>query len=191
MGTLNMHRMFNPKSIAVIGAGERQGRIGAAIMNNLLKGEFPGEVYPVNPKYDAVMGLPCFPHVTDIKEPVDMAIIATPIKGVPDIVDACSNAGLAGAVIISSGGKEMGAAGRRIEMQIMEKAKKKQPAHHWTQLSGYCEHRKKILMPALPISRPYPEKLPFFPRVGLYVPLSWTWPCVKMWDSAILSAWEP
>lgn len=124
MGTINMHRMFNPKSIAVIGAGERQGRIGAAIMNNLLKSEFPGEVYPVNPKYDAVMGLPCFPHVTAIEKPVDMAIIATPIKGVPDIVEACSNAGLAGAVVISSGGKEMGASGRRIEMQIMEKAKK-------------------------------------------------------------------
>jgi len=165
MGTLNMHRMFNPKSIAVIGAGERQGRIGAAIMNNLLKGEFPGEVYPVNPKYDAVMGLPCFPHVTDIKEPVDMAIIATPIKGVPDIVDACSNAGLAGAVIISSGGKEMGAAGRRIEMQIMEKAKKKQPAHHWTQLSGYCEHRKNFNA-SFAHQSPLPGKIAFLSQSG-------------------------
>ncbi|SMC99573.1 acetyltransferase [Desulfocicer vacuolatum DSM 3385] len=124
MGTINMHRMFNPKSVAVIGAGERPGRIGAAIMNNLLNCEFPGEVYPVNPKYDTVMGLPCFSRVSAIGKPVDTAIIATPITGVPDIVEECATAALAGAVIISSGGKEMGASGRRIEKKIMERVKK-------------------------------------------------------------------
>ena len=123
MGTMNMHRLFNPKSVAVIGAGEHPGHIGTAIMNNLLNGGFPGKIYPVNPKYDTVMGLDCMPHPTALEAPVDMAVIATPINTVPKIVQDCADKGLAGAVVISAGGKEAGAPGRRIEAQIMEVAR--------------------------------------------------------------------
>ena len=124
MGTINMHRLFNPKSVAVIGAGERQGHIGAAIMNNLLKGQFPGKIYPVNPRHETVSGLPCFPDVSAIEATVDIAVIATPITTVPRIVADCGDVGIAGAVVISSGGKEVGKRGRIIEAQIMESARK-------------------------------------------------------------------
>ena len=124
MSTINMHRLFNPKSVAVIGAGERPGHIGAAIMNNLLNGGFPGKIYPVNPKYDTVMGLDCVPHLAALETSVDMAIIATPINTVPEIVEDCGNKGLGGVVVISAGGKETGAPGRRIEAQIMDIARK-------------------------------------------------------------------
>ena len=123
MGTMNMHRIFNPESIAVVGAGEKEGSIGAAIMNNLIKGKFPGAIYPVNPKYAHVMGLPCFPDIAAIKDPVDVAVVATPIHTAADIVGACGAAGVAGVVILSSGGREVGQSGRDMEARIMARAR--------------------------------------------------------------------
>ncbi len=123
MSTVNLHKIFNPESIAVIGAGEKQGTIGSSIMSNLVNGGFNGKVFPVNPKYKDVMGFRCFPDVAAIEYSVDMAVIATPIDTVPLLVESCGKAGIAGAVIISSGGREVGEAGRKIEAEILEKAR--------------------------------------------------------------------
>lgn len=124
MGTLHLHRMFNPESIAVVGAGETKGSIGAAIMDNLVQGGFPGRIYPVNPKYDNVMGFPCFSGISAIEKPVDVAVIATPIQTVPDIVTDCGAAGVAGVVVLSAGGREVGKTGRDMEAKIMAAARK-------------------------------------------------------------------
>ncbi len=123
MTTMNLHRLFNPESVAVIGAGERNGSIGYSIMKNLFETGFKGKIFPVNPKYKQVMGIPAFSDIRDIGEAMDMAVIATPMTHIPEIVDACGNAGLAGVVIISSGGKETGEKGRDMERRIMEKAR--------------------------------------------------------------------
>jgi acetyltransferase len=124
MSTLNLHRLFNPKSVAVIGASEKDNSVGFSIMNNLLKSGFKGEITPVNHKHKSIMGLPSVDSVRNIESSVDMAVIATPIHTVPEIVDSCGKAGLAGAVIISSGGKEIGKEGQKIETQILENARK-------------------------------------------------------------------
>jgi acetyltransferase len=110
MSTLNLHRLFNPKSVAVIGAIEKKDSVGFSIMNNLLKSGFKGEITPANHKHKSIMGRPSVDSVRDIESSVDMAVIETPINTVPEIVDSCGKAGLAGAVIISSGGKEIGTA---------------------------------------------------------------------------------
>ena len=96
MSTLNLHRLFNPKTIAVIGASGKRRSIGFSIMKNLLKNRFKGEIYPVNPKHKTVMGLPCFTNIEDIKSVLDLAIIAVPINLIPPIIESCGKAGIAG-----------------------------------------------------------------------------------------------
>ncbi len=122
MSKKHLGKLLNPESIAVIGAGTKQGSIGAAIMENLISGQFLGEVYPINPNHDKIMGRRCYPDIPSIKKPVHMAVIATPIQTVPDIIDQCGHAGIGGVVIISAGGKEIGEAGHEIEKEIMERA---------------------------------------------------------------------
>lgn len=123
MSTINLHRTFNPGAIAVVGASERKGSIGFSIMKNLVKSGFKGELFPVNPKHRTIMGLPSVPNVGDIETSVDLAVIATPIKHTPEIIEACGKKDIAGAVIVSAGGREIGEKGRKIESRILEKAR--------------------------------------------------------------------
>ena len=124
MSTHNLSRLFNPKSVAVIGASEKEGSVGCAIMKRLVAGKGKFDVFPVNPRHKKVFDLPCVPRVQKIEKPVDMAVIATPIQTVPKLVGACGEKGVAGAVVISSGGRETGAKGQAIEEQILAAAQK-------------------------------------------------------------------
>lgn len=124
MSTINLHRLFNPESMAVVGASEKKGSVGFSIMQNLINYGFKGDIFPVNPKRKSIMGLESYANIQDIGSKVDMAVIATPIHTTPEIVDSCGKAGMAGAVIISSGGRETGEKGQEIEARILEKARK-------------------------------------------------------------------
>ncbi|MFA5903197.1 MAG: acetate--CoA ligase family protein, partial [Desulfobacula sp.] len=124
MTIVNLDRLFNPKSVAVIGASEKQDTVGFLIMENLVGKGFDGKIIPVNPRYKQIMGHKTFPRIEDAGEGIDMAVIATPIHTVPEIIESCGNAGLAGVVIVSSGGKEVGLKGREIEDRILQTAKK-------------------------------------------------------------------
>ncbi|MEM2211236.1 MAG: CoA-binding protein [Nitrososphaerales archaeon] len=108
-------KMFNPKSIALIGATEREGSVGQAIMKNLMMGKDKRSIYPINPKRDVVMGLKCFAHIKDVPEHVDLAIIATPSNTVPSLVEECGLANVDGVVIISAGFREIGEEGAKLE----------------------------------------------------------------------------
>ncbi|MEM3012510.1 MAG: CoA-binding protein, partial [Candidatus Hadarchaeales archaeon] len=81
--------MLNPKVVALIGASEREGSVGNQIMKNLLTGKDRRKIYPVNPNHQTVMGLKCFPSITQVPEHVDLAVVAIPAKGVPSVVDEC------------------------------------------------------------------------------------------------------
>jgi acetyltransferase len=113
---------FKPDAVAVIGASEKEGSIGLALVKNLKQGRFSGKIYPVNPNYQKVQGLPASPAVTAVKAPVDLAVIAIPIKGVPEVIRECGQAGVKGVIIISAGGKEVGPEGEAIEAAIKEEA---------------------------------------------------------------------
>ena len=118
MSQYNLERIFKPLRVAVVGASEKTGSIGNALMKNLIEGGFSQTLLPVNLKYETVHGLPTVNSIRDLEPGVDLAIIATPIKTVPDIVQECVKNKTAGAIIISAGGKEVGEAGRKIEEQI-------------------------------------------------------------------------
>jgi len=124
MSIVNLDRLFNPKTVALIGASEKEGSVGYLIMKNLLEKGYKGKIVPVNPGYDKIMGQKAFARIEDADSAIDMAVIATPLRMVPQIVESCGNAGLAGVVIVSSGGKEIGAKGKLMEDEILNIAKK-------------------------------------------------------------------
>ena len=109
---------FTPKSVAVIGASETAGSVGRTILWNLLGSPFGGTVFPVNPAHASVMGVKAYPKIGDVPEKVELAIISTPARITPGIVADCADAGVRGVIIVSSGFKETGAAGERLEQEI-------------------------------------------------------------------------
>ena len=124
MSIYNLDSFFSPGSIAVFGASERQGSIGKAVMENLINAKFEKAIFPINPKYKQVFGRKAFSRITKIDDSIDLAVIATPIGTVTDIVAQCTKKKVKAAVIISAGGKEMGEEGKQIEANIEKIARK-------------------------------------------------------------------
>lgn len=120
MVTLNLDKIFHPKSVAIIGASDEEGTVGCALMKNFRELGFEGKLYPVNIRKSEVFGLQAFPSVDRIPETVDLAVIATPARTVPDIVEQCGKMGVKGLIIISAGFKEIGAEGKALEEKITQ-----------------------------------------------------------------------
>ncbi|GHD68416.1 bifunctional acetate--CoA ligase family protein/GNAT family N-acetyltransferase [Jeongeupia chitinilytica] len=93
--------LFDPRSVAVIGASERAGSVGAVVLANLLESGYTGKVFPVNLRHAKVQGVAAFKHVRDIGSPVELALITTPSKTLPDVIEECGRAGIRAAVIMS------------------------------------------------------------------------------------------
>ena len=119
--TLGM--FFHPKSVAVIGATEKAGHVGRAILWNLISSPFGGTVYPVNSKRASVLGIRAYPSITAVPERVDLAVVVTPAASVPGVIKECVDARVKGAVIISAGFREIGARGIELESQILATAR--------------------------------------------------------------------
>jgi acetate---CoA ligase (ADP-forming) len=110
--------LFEPRTIAVVGASPTEGSVGWAIFRNLLLNGFSGTLFPVNPKYQSVMGVPCYPNVDAIDREVDLVVVAIPASGVPDLLRACASKGVKAAIVISAGFKEVGPSGAMLEKEI-------------------------------------------------------------------------
>ena len=119
-----LQAIFAPKNVAVIGATEKAGSVGRTILWNLISSPFGGAVFPINPKYPAVLGIKAYPNISSVPDPVDLAVIVTPAPTVPDLVGECVNMGVKGAIIISAGFKEVGEAGAELERQVLERARR-------------------------------------------------------------------
>jgi acetyl coenzyme A synthetase (ADP forming)-like protein len=116
--------IFEPKSIAVIGASKTIGKVGNAILTNIIESKFNGAVYPVNPKYDSISSLRAYADVTEITDTIDLAIICIPPTAVEAALEQCAKKGIKGVVLISAGFKEVGAVGKKLEDAIIYTAKK-------------------------------------------------------------------
>ncbi len=114
--------IFAPKNVAVIGATETPGSVGRTIVWNLISSPFGGTVFPINPKRPSVLGIKAYPSISDVHEPVDLAVIVTPAQTVPGIISECVDYGVKSAIVISAGFKETGPGGVELERQIMEHA---------------------------------------------------------------------
>ncbi len=113
-----LEALFNPVSIAVIGASQDPKKVGYAVLDNLKKYGFRGELYPINPAGGEILGLKAYAKLADIGKEVDLAVIAIPARFVPDALGECAAAGITSAVILSAGFKEAGREGTLLEEQL-------------------------------------------------------------------------
>lgn len=112
--------LFAPRRIAVIGASDRPGSVGGAVLRNL-RG-YAGEVVPVNPRHAEVLGLAAVPDIRSVRAPVDLAVIVTPAESVAGLVAACAEAGVRGAIVVAAGFQEAGPAGGRRQAEVLAAA---------------------------------------------------------------------
>jgi acetyltransferase len=120
----NLDKIFHPQSVAVVGASRRSQSVGHTVLHNLIDGGFKGDVYPVNPKYEAIGNTPCFADVATLPKAADLVVICTPARTVPEIVRQCGEAGILGILILSAGFRETGEAGMQLEQAVQEQARK-------------------------------------------------------------------
>ncbi len=113
-----LDKFFQPESIAIVGASAKENSIGRILIENLQKDGFPGGIYPINPKHEQILGIPAFPSIAAAPAGIDLAIVAVPIQGVPEVMRECGQAKVPGVIIISAGGKEVGEEGTKIEAEI-------------------------------------------------------------------------
>jgi len=115
--------LFNPKSIAVVGASTRPMTVGNDLFRNLLFTEFQGPVYPINPKADAILGVHCYPSLRALPKPADLAVVVVPAAAILDVVADAKAAGVKAMVLISAGFKETGAEGAKLELQLRDRVR--------------------------------------------------------------------
>lgn len=116
--------LFEPRSVALVGATEIESKVGGRVLENLLGASFGGSLYAVNPKYSNVRGVPCFPSLEQLPERVDLAVVATPASTVPDIIESCGRAGIPAAVVITAGFSETGPEGAALERAVLAAARR-------------------------------------------------------------------
>ncbi len=116
--------LFNPKTVAVVGATNNKESVGYGIMHNILGSGFEGIVYPVNRKRISIQGVRAYPGVKDIPDRVDLAVVATPAAFIPQITEECGEAGIKAMVIISAGFLEAGEEGKALFARVKAIAKK-------------------------------------------------------------------
>lgn len=119
-----LDQLFNPKSIAVIGASDRIHSVGRLVFENILNGKYAGQFYPVNLKHTQVQGHLAYSSINKINQSIDLAIITTPALTVPEIITQCGEKGVRAVIIISAGFSETGEKGLELEKEIEIIAKK-------------------------------------------------------------------
>jgi acyl-CoA synthetase (NDP forming) len=103
----NLKNIFEPKTVAIVGASSTPNKIGNIIIKNFIESKFSGKVYPINPKYTEMFGLKCYSNVSEINGKIDCVIIATPAETVPQIMEQCAAKKVGGVVILSGGFEEV------------------------------------------------------------------------------------
>ncbi|MDY6911390.1 MAG: acetate--CoA ligase family protein [Chloroflexota bacterium] len=122
--TKNIKSIMSPRSVAVVGATNRQGSVGLSVFRNILSAGFQGVLYPVNPKAISVQSVRAYPRLADIPDEVDMAVVIVPAEMVSDVIEQAAEKQVKGAIVITAGFKEGGGHGVELEAQLKETAQK-------------------------------------------------------------------
>lgn len=118
-----LENLFEPASVAVIGASRTKGKVGRAVLDNLIE-SYNGEIIPINPKADEILGLRCYPTILDAPNAAELAVVVLPAALVPDALEECGLAGVSNVVVISAGFKEAGIEGAKLERRCTEIVRK-------------------------------------------------------------------
>ncbi|MFO7942510.1 MAG: acetate--CoA ligase family protein [Bacillota bacterium] len=116
----DLRTLYKPETIAVVGASNSPGKVGNAVVKNLISCGFPGRIVPVNPKEDEIEGLKCYASVADIPEQVEQAVMCIPAPFVPAAMEECGEEGVSSVVVITAGFKEASEEGAELERQLVE-----------------------------------------------------------------------
>ncbi len=119
--TASLRPFFHPKSVAMVGASRDPKSIGYRLLEAVRTNQFQGAVYPVNPHASEIAGIPVYPSVLAIPEPVDLAVVAVPRQHVISVVDECADKGVRALVVITAGFAEVGAEGAALQSRLVEK----------------------------------------------------------------------
>jgi acetyltransferase len=119
-----LENVINASSVAIVGASKDETKRGYQTIRTLLDEKYEGGIYPVNPKETTILGLKCYPKVSAIPEPVDMALIATPARTIPAVLEDCGQKGVHGAVVLANGFGEVGPEGKLLEEAFVAIARK-------------------------------------------------------------------
>lgn len=163
----NLKMVFNPKTVAIIGASPTPNKIGNVVLKNFMDSKSPVTVYPVNPKHDKIMGLVCYPNITKIKERIDCVIIATPAETVPEVVQNCVDKKVGGIIILSGGFEEVHR--NDLAIKIKQLAEENDiPIVGPNCLGVYNPYSKvdSIFLPMYKLERPRPGNIAFITQSG-------------------------
>ncbi len=163
---VGVERLFAPQSVAVVGASE-QG-LGRMVFANLRR-DFPGTLYPVNPRRPEVLGVKAYPTVDDLPEAVDMAVLLVPAAHVPDIAERCAARGIGGALVLAAGFAEAGPEGRAAQQRLTDLARTSAFPIIGPNCNGFMNgHRKTLATFAIPpdSDRPTPGPVALISQSG-------------------------
>jgi len=118
-----LEKFFNPKTVAIVGASTREGKIGHILVKNMLKYGYKGRIFPINPKASEILGLKTYTSLKTVNEPIDLAAIAVHPPDVLDTIKQCGEKGIKSAIVISAGFKEASSEGARLEQELKKIAK--------------------------------------------------------------------
>jgi acyl-CoA synthetase (NDP forming) len=122
-GLTTLDAIFNPRSVAVIGASDNPGKLGSHVMKSLTQGRYPGKIYPVNPGKDEILGIKTYPTLSQVPDTVHLSVIVLPAEQVPKIIKECKEKGVRGIVLITAGFKEIeDKRGESLQKEITELA---------------------------------------------------------------------
>jgi acetyltransferase len=124
IGAHYLTQLFEPRSVALVGASGHPQKVGGRVLENLLAGGFAGVLHAVNPRHELVRGVPCVKSIDALPAAVDLAVIATPAPTVRGIIEACGRRGIGHAVVLSAGFAEAGEEGRRLERELVQAARR-------------------------------------------------------------------
>ena len=160
-----LRKLFNPKSVAIVGASTHEGKIGHILVKNLLTYDYPGKIFPINPKASEILGLKAYSNLKNIPERVDLAIIAVKPVDVLESIKICGEKNIEAAIVISAGFKETGAKGAKLEQELKKLAKENEVRILGPNCLGLIDTHSK-LNASFATGMPEQGKIGFFSQSG-------------------------
>ncbi|GAU09783.1 acyl-CoA synthetase [Desulfoplanes formicivorans] len=161
----DLHALFNPKTVAVIGASSVPGKVGHTILHNMIQAEYQGTLIPVNPKSDTILGLPVTKSINDLPVGLDLAVLTIPKQFVVQALEQLAEIKTRSAIIITAGFKEVGHEGYKLEQQVAEICTK----HHIALIGPNCLGMINIggkVNASFASGKPLPGSIAFFSQSG-------------------------
>jgi acetyltransferase len=141
---MDIERVLNAQSVAIIGASQDEKKRGFQAIKALLNNRYEGEIYPVNPHEESILGLKCYKSILDVENHVDLTLITTPAQTIPSIIEDCGRKGVAGLVIIAGGFAELGERGRKLQNKIVKTANRYDIRIIGPNTNGFINVRKNL-----------------------------------------------